>query len=69
MPGLRDPIRTGRHSALIPARTCPEITVNGHLAPAKVRTENRFEHLPPSTRHYAAHPEEALNAILKPLTD
>ena len=34
-----------------------------------VRTENRFEHLPPSTRHYAAHPEEALNAILKPLTN
>ena len=31
-----------------------------------VRHERRFEHLPPANRHYAARPQEALDAVLAP---
>ena len=31
-----------------------------------VRHEGRFEHLPPANRHYAARPQEALDAVLNP---
>ena len=31
-----------------------------------VRHEGRFEHLPPANRHYAARPQEALDAVLDP---
>lgn len=31
-----------------------------------VRREGRFEHLPPANRHYAAAPQEALDAVLDP---
>ena len=33
-----------------------------------VRHEGRFAHLPPANRHYAARPQEALDAVLAPPT-
>ena len=31
-----------------------------------VRHEGRFEYLPPANRHYAARPQEALDAVMNP---
>ena len=31
-----------------------------------VRLEGRFEYLPPANRHYAARPQDALDAVMNP---